>query len=97
MQLTTVFSVLLSLAATAVAVGPASTPANNANRPIPTGACCVANTSLRQDVCKVNGATGRCVPANSAGCGAQLTCVADTKLSCDPTQQDRGREKCVAA
>lgn len=28
--------------------------------------------------------------------GGQLTCVADTKLVCDPTQQDRGRELCKA-
>lgn len=67
MQFTAIFSIL-SLAATVLAAGPATTPANNANRPIPTGSCCVANTSLRQDVCQVNGATGRCVPANSANC-----------------------------
>lgn len=52
-----------------VPAGPNSTPANNANRPVPTGACCVANTSLRQDVCKDgSGASGRCVPSGSANC-----------------------------
>ena len=40
----------------------------NANRPVPTGACCVANTSLKQDVCNVNGQTGRCVPAGVNNC-----------------------------
>lgn len=40
----------------------------NANRPVPTGACCVAATSLKQDVCNVNGQTGRCVPANVNNC-----------------------------
>lgn len=34
-------------------------------------------------------------PENVAG-GGSLTCVADTKLVCDPTQQDRGRELCKA-
>lgn len=48
---------------------PAETPTDNANRPVPTGACCVANTSLRQDVCTDGtGASGRCVPSGSAGC-----------------------------
>lgn len=28
--------------------------------------------------------------------GGSLTCVADTKLVCDPTQTDRGRELCKA-
>lgn len=40
----------------------------NANRPVPNGACCVANTSLKQDICRVNGRQGKCVPANTAGC-----------------------------
>lgn len=40
----------------------------NANRPVPSGACCVAATSLKQDVCNVNGQTGRCVPANVNNC-----------------------------
>lgn len=40
----------------------------NANRPIPTGACCVAATSLNEDVCSVNGQTGRCVLASVNNC-----------------------------
>jgi len=40
----------------------------NADRPVPTGACCVANTSLKEDVCSVNGAAGRCVPADVNNC-----------------------------
>jgi hypothetical protein len=40
----------------------------NANRPVPTGACCVAATSLKQDVCNVNGQSGRCVPAAVNNC-----------------------------
>lgn len=62
----------LSLTASAL---PSSEPAanvlaarQNANRPVPTGACCVSNTSLKQDVCNVNGQTGRCVPAGVNNC-----------------------------
>lgn len=52
-----------------VPAGPAQTPTDNANRPIANGACCVANTSLRQDVCTDgSGAPGRCVPSGSANC-----------------------------
>jgi len=40
----------------------------NANRPVPNGACCTPNTSLKQDVCNVNGQTGRCVPSAANGC-----------------------------
>jgi hypothetical protein len=39
----------------------------NDNRPVPSGECCVANTSLKQDTCTAaNGATGRCVPGGNA-------------------------------
>lgn len=41
---------------------------SNANRPVPAGACCVANTSLKQDFCTVNGQQGKCVPSGSANC-----------------------------
>lgn len=79
MQFSTTLTAFLSLAVLTVAsptpveprapAAPAQTPTNNANRPVPTGACCVANTSLRQDVCTdASGAPGRCVPSNSAGC-----------------------------
>lgn len=73
--LTTILSLAVFALATPTPVeprapqAPAETPANNANRPVPTGACCVANTSLRQDVCTdASGASGRCVPSGSAGC-----------------------------
>jgi hypothetical protein len=38
----------------------------NDNRPVPNGACCVANTSLKQDTCtSASGQTGRCVPGGN--------------------------------
>ncbi|KZM22386.1 hypothetical protein ST47_g6427 [Ascochyta rabiei] len=40
----------------------------NADRPVATGSCCVANTSLKQDVCNVNGQSGRCVPSAANNC-----------------------------
>ncbi|KAK8110202.1 uncharacterized protein PG998_006659 [Apiospora kogelbergensis] len=57
---------------------------SNANRPVPSGACCVANTSLKQDFCNVNGQQG----------GDRLTCVAQQNLVCDPNRTERGREFC---
>ncbi|KAI6381331.1 hypothetical protein MCOR25_001263 [Pyricularia grisea] len=66
----------------------------NANRPVPEGSCCVANTSLKQDVCRVNGQSGRCVPSGSANCGERLTCIQDSALTCDPNRQERGRPFC---
>lgn len=32
------------------------------------GACCIANKSLKQDACTVNGAAGKCVPGGPAAC-----------------------------
>lgn len=55
---------VLSLATFAMA---APSP-QNAGRPVPNGACCVANTSLKQDVCNVNGQSGRCVPSGANNC-----------------------------
>ncbi|KAH7304712.1 hypothetical protein B0I35DRAFT_516664 [Stachybotrys elegans] len=66
----------------------------NANRPVPNGGCCVANTSLKQDVCFVNGQSGRCVPDFINGCGARLTCIPDSQLTCNPNQLERGRPFC---
>jgi hypothetical protein len=38
----------------------------NGNRPVPSGTCCVANTSLKQDACtSVSGQAGRCVPGGN--------------------------------
>jgi hypothetical protein len=62
MQFTVAF--FLSIAALAVA---APSP-QNAGRPVPNGACCTPNTSLKQDVCNVNGSTGRCVPSGANNC-----------------------------
>ncbi|KAF2199789.1 hypothetical protein GQ43DRAFT_482139 [Delitschia confertaspora ATCC 74209] len=69
----------------------------NANRPVPNGACCVPATSLKQDVCNVNGQSGRCVPAGVNGCGDALTCIEDNRLTCDPSQLERGRPLCRLA
>jgi hypothetical protein len=57
-------AVALSLASIAFAT---PTP-QNAGRPVPNGACCTPNTSLKQDVCNVNGQSGRCVPSGANGC-----------------------------
>lgn len=62
---------ILSLATFAMA---APSP-QNAGRPVATGACCVANTSLKQDVCNVNGQSGRCVPSAANNCMQTLACL----------------------
>ncbi|OSS49457.1 hypothetical protein B5807_05794 [Epicoccum nigrum] len=69
----------------------------NAGRPVPTGSCCVANTSLKQDVCNVNGQSGRCVPSGANNCGGQLTCIEDNRLKCDANTLERGRPLCRLA
>lgn len=64
-------SVILGFAALAAAAP--SSPSGfkvvvrqNDNRPVPQGACCVANTSLKQDTCTAeNGSQGRCVPGGN--------------------------------
>lgn len=54
--------------ATVASTGTSATSANG-NRPHATGACCVPNSSLKEDVCTTAaGAVGKCVPANTAGC-----------------------------
>lgn len=40
----------------------------NQGRPVPSAACCVAGQSLKQDVCNVNGQSGRCVPDSINNC-----------------------------
>ncbi|KAL8288178.1 hypothetical protein RB597_000326 [Gaeumannomyces tritici] len=69
--------------------------ADNNGRTIADGGCCNHGVNLRQDICN-NGAPGRCIPAASTreGC-VGLTCVVNTKLTCDPTKQDRGRDLCT--
>ncbi|KAK4210363.1 hypothetical protein QBC37DRAFT_35839 [Rhypophila decipiens] len=66
----------------------------NQGRPIANGACCVPNTSKKQDVCQVNGVQGKCVPANTAGCGSALTCIQDSQLSCNDNVLENGRPLC---
>ncbi|TQN73444.1 hypothetical protein CSHISOI_02022 [Colletotrichum shisoi] len=66
----------------------------NENRPVPDGACCIANTSQKQDVCNVNGQTGRCVPDNVNNCNEKLTCIEDSRLDCDPNTLENGRPRC---
>ncbi len=49
--------------------------ANN-GRPVTNGACCIAGVSKKQDVCNVNGAQGKCVPTNTAGCELSPSIIA---------------------
>ncbi|GKT50426.1 uncharacterized protein ColSpa_10607 [Colletotrichum spaethianum] len=85
--------------------------AGNAGRPTPNGQCCVANTSLKQDTCTVNGAQGRCVPGGqplssilegvnqpnlSHLGGSALSCVAQANLACDNSIIERGKSLCRA-
>ncbi|KAI1340833.1 hypothetical protein F5Y15DRAFT_414555 [Xylariaceae sp. FL0016] len=68
----------------------------NAGRPVPSGECCVANTSLKQDTCtSSSGAAGRCVPGGN-DCGGTLSCVATADLACDNSIQERGKSLCRA-
>ncbi|KPI44213.1 uncharacterized protein AB675_8554 [Cyphellophora attinorum] len=68
----------------------------NGNRPTPSGQCCVANTSLKQDTCTAsNGQTGRCVPGGNA-CGGSLSCVEQSNLECDNNVIERGKSLCRA-
>jgi hypothetical protein len=64
----TISAVVLALSALATAMPQGA----NANRPVPEGACCVANTSLKQDVCTVNGVSGRCVPDSINNCKSPI-------------------------
>ncbi|RGP77546.1 hypothetical protein FLONG3_4331 [Fusarium longipes] len=68
----------------------------NDNRPVPNGACCVANTSLKQDTCtSASGQTGRCVPGGN-NCGSSLSCVEQSNLECDESVIERGSSLCRA-
>ncbi|KAK3303749.1 uncharacterized protein B0T15DRAFT_421252 [Chaetomium strumarium] len=67
----------------------------NANRPVPSGTCCVANTSLKQDACTAaNGQAGRCVPGGN-NCGGALSCVQQSNLVCNNVVE-RGKSLCRA-
>jgi hypothetical protein len=58
-------TIILGFAALASAA-PSIVARQNGNRPVPQGACCVANTSLKQDTCTAqNGSQGRCVPGGN--------------------------------
>lgn len=86
---------ILLLALTASAAVLPRAP-QNGNRPTPTGTCCVANTSLKQDVCTAsNGSSGRCVPGGN-DCGSSLSCVEDANLTCDANVIERGSPLCRA-
>ncbi|EAT76503.1 hypothetical protein HBI56_230750 [Parastagonospora nodorum] len=87
----------LAAAALFVSMAFAAPAPQNAGRPVPTGNCCAPNASLKQDVCNVNGSTGRCVPSGSRGCGGALTCIEDARLTCDANTLERGRPLCRLA
>ncbi|KAF9774053.1 hypothetical protein IL306_008017 [Fusarium sp. DS 682] len=68
----------------------------NDNRPVPSGTCCVANTSLKQDACTAaNGQAGRCVPGGN-NCGGRLSCIEQANLQCDENVIERGKSLCRA-
>ncbi|KAF2680604.1 hypothetical protein K458DRAFT_311278 [Lentithecium fluviatile CBS 122367] len=92
MQLTLLFFTLTTLP-----FAFAAPKSQNDNRPVPNGACCTPNTSLKQDVCNVNGSTGRCVPSAVNSCATALTCIEDARLTCDPNTLERGRPLCRLA
>jgi len=79
---------LLSVAALAVA---APSP-QNAGRPVPNGACCTTNTSLKQDVCNVNGSAGRCVPSSANNCEYLLRA---TRSAADKVCEGGGALTCI--
>jgi hypothetical protein len=45
------------------------------------GACCIANKSLKQDACTVNGAAGKCVPGGPAACKSKSHTHIDSILT----------------
>ncbi|SPQ23432.1 d3f00137-d342-4c81-8e05-dd1ba0934500 [Thermothielavioides terrestris] len=92
-------TIVLSLAAIAAATpqdAPTIMTRQNQNRPVPSGNCCIANTSLKQDACTAaNGQAGRCVPGGN-NCGGALSCVAQSNLQCDNSIIERGKSLCRA-
>jgi hypothetical protein len=61
--------VAISAAAITDVEGVRNTPrAEIDTRQAANGACCIANKSLKQDACTVNGAAGKCVPGGPAQC-----------------------------
>jgi hypothetical protein len=57
-----VSSILLALLASASASVVTPRAGANGNRPVASGNCCIANTSLKQDACNSPTGAGRCVP-----------------------------------
>ncbi|KAI0015117.1 hypothetical protein F4780DRAFT_116702 [Xylariomycetidae sp. FL0641] len=90
----TLASLLTAMALVATSNGLAVDKRQNDGRPVVSDVCCAANQSLKEDVCFVNGVEGKCVPANTANCGAQLTCVANDQLECSSTETENGRPVC---
>ncbi|KAH8880953.1 hypothetical protein GQ53DRAFT_668797 [Thozetella sp. PMI_491] len=91
-------ALVLSVAALVSAMPQDSTLSarQNGGRPAPSGACCVANTNLKQDACTAtNGQAGRCVPGGN-NCGGALSCVAQASLTCDNNVIERGKSLCRA-
>ncbi|KAH7342677.1 hypothetical protein BKA65DRAFT_595758 [Rhexocercosporidium sp. MPI-PUGE-AT-0058] len=65
-------------------------------RASPVGACCIANTSIKQEACTTaGGAAGRCVPGGN-NCGGTLSCIATANLQCDAAVIERGKSLCRA-
>jgi hypothetical protein len=90
-------TVLLALLASASATVVTPRAGANGNRPVASGNCCIANTSLKQDACNSPGGAGRCVPGGGAGnCGGALNCVAQSDLGCDAAIIERGKSLCRA-
>ncbi|KAK7963806.1 hypothetical protein PG996_008507 [Apiospora saccharicola] len=56
--------------------------------------CCIANKSLKEDNCQVNGQAGKCVPGGPAQCGGALNCVATSSLKCDNNVKERSGVLC---
>ncbi|KAK4160724.1 hypothetical protein QBC43DRAFT_111987 [Cladorrhinum sp. PSN259] len=92
-------TIVLAMAAVAAAMpqgnGAAIQARQNGNRPVPNGTCCVANTSVKQDSCVINGQQGRCVPGGN-NCGSRLSCVANSNIQCVNNIIERGKNLCRA-
>ncbi|KAE8863789.1 hypothetical protein PTNB73_06996 [Pyrenophora teres f. teres] len=87
--------VAISSAAITDVEGVRNTPRSELeNRQAANGACCIANQSLKQDACTVNGAAGKCVPGGPAQCNGALNCVANDQLVCDNDVPERSGVLC---
>jgi hypothetical protein len=100
----TLFTTLVGLAALSPVSGAAVMvrEPQNGNRPVPSGACCVPNTSLKQDTCtSVSGAAGRCVPGGNnckfatENSHSELCFMLPTKLTRENPSIGGGALSCV--